>query len=90
MTCQSIADEIGCSRSTVFKYFRIHGIESIAPGQNRIRKRGLGYDVKCEGFHKRELQNIQEMENEFTPKLGERFNKAAEAKERKQHESLTD
>ena len=63
MSCQDIADEIGCSRSTVLKYLRIHGIESIAPGKNRKRKRGLGYGIKNDGIHKRELQNIQKMKD---------------------------
>ena len=63
MSCQSIADEVGCSRSTILKYLRIHGIESIAPGQNRKRKRGLAYGMKSEVVHKRELLNIQKMKD---------------------------
>ena len=61
MSCQSIADEVGCSRSTILKYLRGHEIEPIAPGQNRKRRRGLGYGIKSEGVHKRELENIKKM-----------------------------
>lgn len=67
MSCQSIADEVGCSRSTILKYLKFFGIKSIAPGQNRKRKRGLAYGVKNEGVHKRELQIIQRMK-EFRAK----------------------
>lgn len=67
VSCQSIADEVGCSRSTILKYLKKYRIESIAPGQNRVRKRGLGYGAKSEGTHKRELQNIRKMK-EFRAK----------------------
>ena len=66
MTCQQIADEIGCARTSVLKYLHIHGIpvRSVSSG---IRRAGCGlpYGVKVRHnrhvCHKRELENIDRM-----------------------------
>lgn len=62
MTCQEIADVVGCARTSVLKFLKVHGFETDRPGSNRNRKRGLGYGQHSdERDHKRELENIKKM-----------------------------
>ena len=60
MTCQQIADEIGCARTSVLKYIHIHGIP-VRPVTSGIRRAGcgLGYGEKVRHtLHKKELEVI--------------------------------
>lgn len=62
LSCQEIADNAGCARTSVLKFLKEFGFETNKPGSNRIRKRGLAYGQHSdERSHKRELENIKKM-----------------------------
>jgi len=62
MTCQQIADDAGCARSSISKYLKLYGFKTNQVGTNKNRKRGLAYgQYSDDRSHKRELENIKKM-----------------------------
>ena len=62
LSCQQIADNAGCARTSVLKFLKEFGFETKKPGSNLNRKRGLAYgQYSGERNHKRELENIKKM-----------------------------